>query len=86
MSISFYNDDKVLKKLESLFTISSPKRLKESISYVFFQYLMSSKSSLPDDFQEVASDFYFLIHFLQEVGDINREKPCQGDTLIENNS
>jgi hypothetical protein len=57
-----------LKKLEDLFEFAPPTSLRKSLSHVFFNYLLNNhQHGLPEDFNRIANDFYFLLDFLEEV-------------------
>ncbi|MEO9802355.1 MAG: hypothetical protein ABJF04_03870 [Reichenbachiella sp.] len=57
--------------LENLFQFTPPTQLRQSLTYVFFNYLSNAKTGLPNNFDRISEDFYFLIDFLEEV-----EKEC----------
>lgn len=60
-------DKKLTGHLRELLEFSEPDSLRKSINYVFFNFLLNNKNSLPPDFDTITEDFYFLIKFLDQV-------------------
>jgi hypothetical protein len=56
------------KELMDLFEVSPPNQIKASLLEIFFSYLCNTKhSDLNPELPEIATDFYFLIKFLEEA-------------------
>ncbi len=60
-------DKKVMESLEELFEFADPDSLRRSLNHVFFNFLLNNKDALPEDFDTITEDFYFLINFLDKV-------------------
>jgi hypothetical protein len=61
-------NQKILEELENLFEMSPPGFLKNSLSEIFFSYLVNTD---PQDYDpvinEIAENFHFLIKFLEKA-------------------
>lgn len=66
--------DELVEELQRLFTFVPPSKLQKELLEVFFYFLQREKDSLPDDIQEMATDFYFLLKFLEKAESIKKEK------------
>lgn len=51
----------------NLFEFTTPQSLQKSLHYVLFNYLNQKNLVLPDNFQTLIEDFYFLLAYLQEA-------------------
>ncbi|RKS25485.1 hypothetical protein CLV94_0519 [Flavobacterium endophyticum] len=51
----------------TLFEFTTPHSLQKSLHYVLFNYLNQKDLVLPDNFQTIIEDFYFLLAYLQEA-------------------
>lgn len=51
----------------NFFEFTTPHSLQKSLHYVLFNYLNQKNLVLPDNFQTIIEDFYFLLSFLQEA-------------------
>ena len=51
----------------TLFEFTTPKSLQKSLHYVLFNYLNQKDLVLPDNFQTIIEDIYFLLAYLQEA-------------------
>jgi hypothetical protein len=51
--------------LKDLFTFVPPGKLKQSVLEVFFTWLIE-QPVLPQNYKEVAQDFYFLLKMIEE--------------------
>ncbi|MNS09955.1 hypothetical protein D3C72_414540 [compost metagenome] len=51
----------------TLFEFTTPNSLQKSLHYVLFNYLNQKDLVLPDNFQTIIEDFYFLLAYLQEA-------------------
>jgi hypothetical protein len=68
-------NDKVMKELERLFEVTPPFTLRKSITTIFFEYLSNTEVDLYEsNLNEIASDFHFLIHFLEKAEKENMKK------------
>jgi hypothetical protein len=68
-------NDKVIKELERLFEVSPPFTLRKSVTTIFFEYLSNTEVDLYEsNLKEIASDFYFLIRFLEMAEKENMKK------------
>lgn len=68
MSTSKNQTDKskiMTEQVSDLFFFATPSQLRKSVHQVFFNYLNQKELVRSENFQEIASDFYFLINFLQ---------------------
>ncbi|MBA9072443.1 hypothetical protein GGR22_000569 [Flavobacterium gossypii] len=50
-----------------LFEFTTPHSLQKSLHYVLFNYLNQKDLVLPDNFQTIIEDIYFLLAYLQEA-------------------
>ncbi|CAI8202655.1 MAG: Uncharacterised protein [Flavobacteriaceae bacterium] len=56
------------EELELLLDLNPPNQLKESVNYVFFEYLKRIEGNdLPDNFKEICSDIDSLLQFLKTI-------------------
>jgi len=61
-------DNLITEEVKTLFEFASPSSLRKSVSDVFFGYLMKTdKTLLPDNFDTITADLYFLIDFLNKA-------------------
>ncbi len=51
----------------NLFEFTTPNSLQKSLNYILFNYLNQKNLILPDNFQTIIEDFYFLLTYLQEL-------------------
>lgn len=51
----------------TLFEFTTPHSLQKSLHYVLFNYLNQKDLVLPDNFQTIIEDIYFLLAYLQEA-------------------
>ena len=72
MTMRNSNDKQIPKELDELFLFAPPNQLRQSITQVFFSFLTNSKTDLPNNFEQVAEDIYFLLNFLEQA-DKNKE-------------
>lgn len=57
-----------MEELELLFQFVPPSKLRKRIDFLFYNYIMdNSTDDLPEDFQEISEDVYFLIRFLEKA-------------------
>jgi hypothetical protein len=64
-----YTTENTIKELDVLFEIVPPERLREHLTFIFFQYLsLTDKESLHPEFKELSENIYSLIKFLEETG------------------
>lgn len=64
------------KQLQELFEMTEAQTLRRSLTHVFFNFLLHNKDSLPQDFNTIAEDFYFLIRFLDQAEPPSKTKNC----------
>jgi hypothetical protein len=57
----------IITDLKTLFEFSSPQKIRKSLNDVFFDYLIANHDSLPEDFENIAGNFYNLIDFLHKA-------------------
>lgn len=71
---------KMINELKSLFEFSPPGRLRQSVTDILLSYLSTTKPEFyEEDIDEIATDFYFLIKFLESVENELKEKPLNND-------
>jgi hypothetical protein len=59
---------KTINELRSLFEFSPPGRLRQSLTDILLSYLSTTDPKFyEEDIDEIATDFYFLIKFLESV-------------------
>ncbi len=58
-----------IRQLNLLFEFASPESLKESITEIFFRYLMDNHNVLPQNFETIVSDVYYLLQFVGSIGE-----------------
>lgn len=51
----------------NLFEFTTSNSLQKSLNYILFNYLNQKNLILPDNFQTIIEDFYFLLTYLQEL-------------------
>jgi len=56
-----------LKKLDDLFSSASSQQLRESIHEIYLTYIIQNHEMLPTNFTRIATDIYYLLHFLDTV-------------------
>jgi hypothetical protein len=59
--------NKLIESVDELFEFADPESIRRSLNHVFFNYLLNNKDSLPEDFDTITEDFYFLINFLDKI-------------------
>lgn len=77
MEINQISPDKtetINEHLTDLLFFAPPKDLRKSVHSVFFNCLAQKDFVASDNFTEIASDFFFLINFLQEAEDALGER------------
>ena len=57
----------IVYELDLLFQFSSPQKIRKSIQAVFFDYLVKSHNNLSQDFENIASDFNYLLRFFENI-------------------
>lgn len=57
-------------QLLELFEFADPNSLRRSIHFILFNYLNQKDLVLPENFDIIIEDFYFLIKFLQDSEDL----------------
>ena len=63
-------DRGLTKDIETLFDFAPPESLQKSLRTVLFSYLMNTdKDLVPEDFNTVVSDIYYLTDFIQKGED-----------------
>lgn len=67
----------IVQKLETLFYVAPPCKLRRSINAVFFHYL-TNKEEMPQNFAVIAEDFYFLLDFL----DLAVQLECSEEDIL----
>jgi hypothetical protein len=62
------SDERILKQLELLLDFTTPESIKKSTTEIFMRYLMDNHSVLPQDFETIVSDVYYLLRFIDSIG------------------
>lgn len=63
-----YINPNTTEELDLLFQFVPPEQLKSRITHIYFHYLTHAPpKDLPDDFQKISEDIYFLIQFLEKI-------------------
>lgn len=57
----------MVEKLDDLLSSSQPNGIRKSILKIYMQYLINEHDTLPNDFQDIACDFYYLIEFFTAI-------------------
>jgi hypothetical protein len=61
-------DQVTIDACKDLFQFSSPEQLRKSLIEIFFCYLCNTKPEVYNaNLNNIASDYYFLIKFLEEM-------------------
>jgi hypothetical protein len=55
---------KMVLELDNVLSFAPPEQLRYSLHKIFMLYLISEHDVLPGGFEDIASDFYFLVEFL----------------------
>ena len=58
---------KLDKELDDLLSFVPPAQLRQSVTKVFFSFLTNPKTELPNNFEEIAEDIWFLLNFLEQA-------------------
>ena len=59
-----------IEELETLFEFAPPQSIQKSLRTVLFSYLMNTENNMiPEDFNAVVSDLYYLTDFIQKRED-----------------
>lgn len=53
----------MVKRLDDLLSFSPPGQMRQSLLTVYLQYIIDEHDVLPIDFEDIATDFWFLIEF-----------------------
>lgn len=69
--------------LTDLLFFAPPKELRKSVHSVFFSCLTQKDFVASDNFTEIATDFFFLINFLQNIEDKIDEKTRPNSGLAQ---
>jgi len=59
------NDEKILKDLVVLLDFADAPSMRKSLTEVFFRFLLSNHQVLPHRFEAIASDFFYLLRFIE---------------------
>lgn len=62
------------KELEALFSFAPPVQLRQSITQIFFSFLINYETGLSNNFKQVVGDIQFLLNFLEKVDNKDIEK------------
>ena len=57
----------MVEKLDDLLSTSQPNGIRKNILKIYMQYLINEHDTLPNDFQDIAYDFYHVIEFFTAV-------------------
>jgi len=57
-----------VKYLDDIFDYSSPEEYRETLIEIYQVYIISEHQSLPQEFERMASQLYFLINFFKKIG------------------
>ena len=72
---SFINK-KIIEELDDLFEMSPPATLRKSLTDIFLSYLCNTEPhEYKPEIKEIASDFYFLLKFLEIAEMYEKKKP-----------
>jgi hypothetical protein len=61
---------KICKELKDLFSFVPPEEMRQSITHIYFSYLIHSEV-VPHDHKKISEDIYFLLNFLEKVRMLN---------------
>ncbi|MEO9850328.1 MAG: hypothetical protein ABJH72_24595 [Reichenbachiella sp.] len=53
----------MVSELDNMLSFTPPQQLKHSLLKIYMLYLISEHDVLPGDFEDIATDFYFLVEF-----------------------
>ncbi|MEO9966937.1 MAG: hypothetical protein ABJF11_14160 [Reichenbachiella sp.] len=55
--------EEIISELDNMLSFTPPRQLKHSLLKIYMLYLISEHDALPGDFEDIATDFYFLVEF-----------------------
>jgi hypothetical protein len=61
------------KELENLLSLCEPKSLRRTIQLLYFSVTMekSNKNLLPEDFDEISTDVFYLLEFIEKLDELH---------------
>ena len=60
----------MVEKLDDLLSTSQPNGIRKNILKIYMQYLINEHDTLPNDFQDIAYDFYIKYNKIQGTGNM----------------
>ena len=60
-------DSKYIELIRDLLKVAPTKRLRKSLLTLFVSFIQSKDTFLNDDYIEIATDYYFLMRFLDDM-------------------
>jgi hypothetical protein len=66
-------DENTLEQLRLLFDFAPPESIRRTMTELFVRYILTHHALLPEDFETIASDFYYLLQFLQDIEEEMKE-------------
>jgi hypothetical protein len=73
MSSKIVLDENTLEQLRLLFDFAPPESIRKTTTELFVRYIMTHHTLLPEEFETIASDFYYLLQFLQDIEEEMKE-------------
>lgn len=61
------SDKEILERLDLLIEFAPPQSLKRTVTELFMKYVLDNQRFLPNKFETIASDVYYLLHFLDSL-------------------
>lgn len=61
------SDKEILEQLDLLIEFAPPQSLKRTVTELFMKYVLDNQLFLPSDFKTIASDIYYLLHFIESL-------------------
>ena len=71
------NIEKMLDELNELLENTSANSIRKSVTQVYLDYVLKNHQILPLEFKTIASDFNYLIDFLEKMEEINCSKSSE---------
>jgi hypothetical protein len=69
--------EEIIRKFDNLLSFASADELRRNLTEIYHSYVINEYDILPDNFEKMATNLYFLIDFLD---DADKEMNPKGDS------
>jgi hypothetical protein len=59
--------EEIIRKFDNLLNFASPDELRRNVTEIYHSYVINEHEILPDNFEKMATNLYFLIDFLDDA-------------------